>query len=68
MIACKEIGEGRRHEPELLGDFEISPILKESAYDVKLDSKRVNNNHILDLLRRYSNRKPFAKSNVFKPV
>ena len=68
MIACKEIGEGKRHEPELLGAFEISPILKESAYDVKLDSKRVNNNHILELLRRYSNRKSFSQSNVFKPV
>ena len=38
-IACKAIGEGTRHEPELLGDIKIDPIRADGAYDVKLDAK-----------------------------
>ena len=57
MIACKEIGEGQRHVPELLGDFRIKPIKPDGSWDVKLDSKTVRNDDILNLLRRYTNRK-----------
>jgi len=61
MIACTEIGEGKRHEPTLLGDdVLVKPISKDGAYDVKLDSTKVNNENLLDLLRRYSNRKSFS--------
>mmetsp|Transcript_13467 Transcript_13467/g.19270 ORF Transcript_13467/g.19270 Transcript_13467/m.19270 type:complete len:967 (+) Transcript_13467:80-2980(+) len=60
MIACNEIGEGVRHEPELLGDMKINRIKKDDAYDVKLDAGKVQNEDLLNLLRRYSNRKSFS--------
>ncbi|KAL7567602.1 hypothetical protein ACA910_000199 [Epithemia clementina (nom. ined.)] len=60
MIACKEIGEGKRHVPEILGDVVIEPITPEGAYDVKLGSRRAHNEQVLDLLRRYTNRKAFG--------
>mmetsp|Transcript_44284 Transcript_44284/g.134887 ORF Transcript_44284/g.134887 Transcript_44284/m.134887 type:complete len:865 (-) Transcript_44284:184-2778(-) len=60
MIACKKIGEGTLHVPELLGDLIVDPITTAGAWDVKLDSKRVQNDHLLDLLRRYSSRKAFS--------
>jgi hypothetical protein len=62
MVACKEIGEGIRHEPDLLGDFTIEPVSTEGAYDVKLEVKKVNNEDLLELLRRYSNRVSFSES------
>lgn len=57
LIACKEIGEGKLHVPELLGDIHIDPITTEGAYDTKLDSKRVQNTRILELLQRYTKRR-----------
>lgn len=57
LIACKDIGEGRLHVPELLGDIEIEPISAEGAYDTKLDSRRVQNKRVLELLQRYTQRK-----------
>lgn len=62
MKACKDIGEGTLHVPELLGNLKIEPITKEGAYDVKLDSRRVRNDRVLELLQRYTNRKSFAQS------
>ena len=56
LIACKQIGEGKLHVPELLGDNYVKPITTEGAYDIKLDSKRVENEEILQLLRRYTRR------------
>lgn len=60
MVACKEIGEGTRQVPELLGDIIIEPLTAAGAYDTKLESKRVQNEDLLDLLRRYTNRKAFS--------
>lgn len=62
MVACKEIGEGTRHEAELLGDLKIKPITAAGAYDVKLESTAVHNQNeeLLSLLRRYTERKAFA--------
>ena len=60
MMACKDIGEGKLHVPELLGDFKIDPITQDGAYDAKLDSKRVQNKTILQLLNRYTNRQAFV--------
>ena len=58
LIACKEIGEGKRAAPELLGDVVIKPILASDAYQTKLDSTRVvSNDHIRSLLQRYAARK-----------
>lgn len=63
MEACKDIGEGRLHVPELLGSTKILPITKEGAYEVKLDSGRVQNDRLLGLLQRYTSRKSaFATS------
>jgi len=60
MVACKEIGEGTRHVPELLGDIKIKPITTTGAFDTKLESKQMNNDQILDLLRRYTHRNSFT--------
>lgn len=60
MVACKEIGEGVRHVPELLGEFKIEKISTSGAYDKKLESARVQSDEILNLLRRYVNRKAFS--------
>jgi len=61
MVACKEIGEGKRVAPEeLLGGAEIKPISAADAYVKKLESKRVNNGQIISLLERYSVRKTFG--------
>lgn len=60
MLACENIGTGKLHVPELLGDVRIKPISADGAYDVKLDSKRVQNDQILQLLRRYTGRKSFS--------
>jgi len=56
LIACKDIGEGKLHVPELLGDIKIRPVTTEGAYDTKLDSKLVSNTTLLKLLQRYTER------------
>jgi len=56
LVACKDIGEGRLHVPELLGDFRIKEITTDGAYQTKLDSKRVTNQRIVELLQRYTKR------------
>jgi len=63
MVACKEIGEGHRHEKDLLGDFFIDPISTEGAYDVKLEGRKVQNDDLFELLSRYTNRQSFAETN-----
>lgn len=60
MVACKEIGEGVRHEKELLGDFYIDPISTSGAYDVKLEGRKVKNDDLFQLLRRYTHRQSFS--------
>ena len=62
MIACKEIGEGIRHEPSLTGDVIVEPITSESAYDVKLDSTRLTNKETYDLLQKYMKRSGFGET------
>ncbi|GMH63001.1 hypothetical protein TrST_g9911 [Triparma strigata] len=56
MVACSEIGEGKRHEPSLTGDVRIEPVLKEDAYGVKLDSERVGEGKVFSLLQKYMKR------------
>lgn len=63
MIACKEIGEGKRHEPELLGDFFIDPLSTDGAYDAKLEGQKIKNDQMFELLSRYSRRQSFAEKN-----
>lgn len=62
LVACKEIGEGKRSAPDLLGDIVIKPISAADAYDKKLESNQVHNEQILSLLERYSARRTFAES------
>jgi len=59
MIACRDIGLGKLHVPELLGDVKIDLISPDGAYDIKLDSTRAQNDRVMELLRRYTNRKAF---------
>jgi len=61
MIICKDIGEGNIQVPELLGNVTIDKITAEGAYETKLDSKRVKNDRILQLLSRYQNRESFSE-------
>lgn len=56
MVACRDIGEGRLHVPEMLGDVHIKEITTDGAYQTKLDSKRVTNQRIVELLQRYTKR------------
>lgn len=60
MQACTKIGLGELHAPELLGEVHIDPISPEGAYDAKLDSNRVQNSRLLNLLRRYTKRGSFV--------
>ena len=65
LTTCKDIGEGKLHIPELLGDVHIDPITAEGAYDLKLDSNLVQNRRLLDLLQRYMNRKSFSAGSQY---
>jgi hypothetical protein len=56
LVASKEIGEGKLHAPELLGDVQIREISTDGAYSTKLDSRRVTNQRIVELLQRYTKR------------
>ncbi|GMI08521.1 hypothetical protein TrLO_g15971 [Triparma laevis f. longispina] len=56
MVACKDIGEGKRHEPSLTGDVVIEPILPEDAYQTKLDATRIGADQTYSLLQKYMSR------------
>lgn len=62
MIACKEIGEGERSCPELLGDVKITRIRPEDAYghllDRKIDSNEDRGALMNYLLQRARSRRP----------
>jgi len=56
LVASKDIGEGKLCVPELLGDVKVREIKVDGAYSTKLDSKRVTNKRIVELLQRYTKR------------
>eukprot|EP00536_Pseudo-nitzschia_multiseries_P008446 jgi/Psemu1/319394/estExt_fgenesh1_pm.C_2140008 len=56
MVACRDIGEGKLRAPELLGDIRIKEITTDGAYQTKLDSRRVTNDRLVELLQRYKKR------------
>jgi hypothetical protein len=60
MLACRDIGEGKLHIPELLGNVAIEQITADGAYETKLESARVQNEQLLGLLRRYTSRTAFS--------
>jgi len=61
MIACKEIGEGTRPCPEILGDEMIEPIKPERAYDVALSGNKLENTERLRLINEYKDRMSFRQ-------
>jgi hypothetical protein len=60
MIACRDIGLGKLHVPELLGSIHIKEVSQDGAYETKLDTARVQNEQLVGLLRRYASRKAFS--------
>ena len=67
-VACNDIGKGTRHEPDLHGDIHINPFTTDGAFDVKLDAKKVENNYLVKLLCRYTNRQSFFDTHNVKFV
>ena len=65
-VACRDIGLGSLHVPELLGAVHIDPISPEGAYGTRLDSRRAQNSRLLGLLRRYTNRQSFSAGSTQK--
>jgi hypothetical protein len=63
-VACRDIGLGKLHVPELLGKVYIDPITAENAYETKLDSGRIKNERLLGLLNRYINRHSFSEREI----
>eukprot|EP00543_Licmophora_paradoxa_P006555 CAMPEP_0202455790 /NCGR_PEP_ID=MMETSP1360-20130828/13230_1 /ASSEMBLY_ACC=CAM_ASM_000848 /TAXON_ID=515479 /ORGANISM="Licmophora paradoxa, Strain CCMP2313" /LENGTH=914 /DNA_ID=CAMNT_0049075451 /DNA_START=114 /DNA_END=2858 /DNA_ORIENTATION=+ len=61
LQTCTDIGLGKLHVPELLGNIKIDLVTAEGAYEVKLESKRAQNDHVLGLLARYKRRDSFAR-------
>lgn len=59
VAICTDIGLGKVHIPELLGDIKIDPVTAEGAYEIKLDSRRAQNARVLELLQRYTTRNSF---------
>ena len=59
VAVCTDVGLGKVHIPELLGDVKIDPVTTEGAYEIKLDSKRAQNQRVLELLQRYRTRNSF---------
>mmetsp|Transcript_24146 Transcript_24146/g.29733 ORF Transcript_24146/g.29733 Transcript_24146/m.29733 type:complete len:998 (-) Transcript_24146:145-3138(-) len=60
MVACTDIGLGKRHEPSLLGNFHIDPISTSGAYSVKLEGRKLKNEQLFHLLSRYTKRQSFS--------
>ena len=61
VVACKEIGEGFRHEADLLGDIKIDEVVPEGAWTPQLDSRRLMNVETMKLISRYCQRKHFGQ-------
>jgi glutamate--cysteine ligase catalytic subunit len=59
MVACKDIGEGKRKCKEMLGNITIPELSTAAAWDVKLDldvGARADSKAVQDLLKRYARR------------
>jgi glutamate--cysteine ligase catalytic subunit len=59
---CTDVGLGKVHLPEVIGNVRIDPVTEEGAYETKLDSRRAQNTRIVELLKRYKTRGHFNKS------
>ncbi|KAG8467409.1 hypothetical protein KFE25_000725 [Diacronema lutheri] len=59
MVAAHEVGVGKRPCKEVLGTNKIEPILPVDAWDVKLESSRVDGTTRCQLLRQYMARPAF---------
>ena len=49
MVACKDIGEGHRHEKDSLSNYFIDPISTVGAYDVKLEGRKVQKDDLFEV-------------------
>eukprot|EP00611_Tribonema_gayanum_P021824 TRINITY_DN4282_c0_g1_i5.p1 TRINITY_DN4282_c0_g1~~TRINITY_DN4282_c0_g1_i5.p1 ORF type:complete len:514 (-),score=226.07 TRINITY_DN4282_c0_g1_i5:711-2165(-) len=62
MLAARDVGEGRRAAPELLGPEVIEPVLPEGAFDVPLASARIDAAARRELIDRYAWRRSPSSS------
>jgi len=53
VVACNDVGLGKKPCPCLLGEVRITPIVKESAYNVQLSDLRLSGGNVNHLLSRY---------------
>ncbi|CAM9989112.1 unnamed protein product, partial [Choristocarpus tenellus] len=53
MVVCQEIGLGRRECPELLGGQKIREVTTDEAWDVVLDSSKMNVQYRNRLIRKF---------------
>jgi glutamate--cysteine ligase catalytic subunit len=59
MVACKDIGEGKRKCKEMLGNITIPELSTAAAWDMKLDldvGARADSKAVQDQLKRYASR------------
>jgi len=56
MVACSDIGEGRRHEESLLGDFVVEELTTGGAYEVPLESEPIDLEKRDMLIQKYAQR------------
>jgi glutamate--cysteine ligase catalytic subunit len=56
LMECQDIGEGRKHCPELLGEFKIEPVRGNAKYQVPLKSDGMEASMRQKLLKRYMGR------------
>jgi len=56
MVACSDIGEGRRHEPSLLGQFVVEELTTGGAYEVPLESGPIDLEKRDLLIQKYAQR------------
>lgn len=67
MMACKDIGEGRRPCPELLGNLPVRRVEPESGYDVPLASERVQDDTRKELIAKYAHRSEWDENGLRRP-
>ena len=61
MMECKQIGEGLKHNRDLLGNYRIKEISKKDAYDVRLSGGKIRSRERLKIISKYLNRDSFQK-------
>lgn len=60
LMECRDIGEGRKQCPDLLGSVKIDPIVVDEAYDVPLSGAKLAGGMRADVIRKLMCRQPFG--------